>query len=186
MTQLTPFRFWEFVAADLRRAKQLANPDEQLSGVKLALGFFSPRYAPVLLCRLAHLCYLWRLKPLAKLFGLLNLAMFGIEVAVQCHIGKGLFLPHTSGTVIGAYEIGENAVIFQGVTLGARELDFGFGKDSRPILGDDVVVGSGAKVLGPLTIASRSRVAANSVVLESVVSGVLVAGMPARVVKYLN
>lgn len=186
MSQSTPFRFWEFVAADLRRAHELSRPGLPPSTLALITGFFGPRYAPVLLCRLAHLCFLCHLKPLAKIFGLTNLVLFGIEVAVQCPIGKGLFLPHTTGTVIGAYAIGENAVIFQGVTLGARELDFGFGEMNRPVLGDNVVVGAGAKVLGPVTIGDRSRVAANAVVLDSVAADVLVAGMPARVAKHLN
>jgi serine O-acetyltransferase len=134
----------------------------------------------VLLCRLAHRLFRWRLGPLAKLLSLLNFFLFGIEIAVRCPIGKGLFFPHTQGTVIGAQAIGENAIIFQGVTLGARELDFSYGVASRPLLGDNVTVGAGAKVLGPVSLGDGARIGANAVVLTSIPAGTLAVGAPAR------
>jgi serine O-acetyltransferase len=125
-------------------------------------------------------CVAWHISSIP-----LNFFFFGIEIAVQCRVGKGLFLPHTQGTVIGAYSIGENATIFQGVTLGARELDFSFIESSRPAVGNDVTIGSGAKVLGGLTVGSGSRIGANAVVLESIPANVAAAGVPARVTKSL-
>jgi serine O-acetyltransferase len=138
---------------------------------------------PVLLCRLAHGMYRWKLAPLAKLISMLNFFLFGIEIAVRCPIGRGLFLPHTQGTVIGAWSIGENVTIFQGVTLGAKELDFSYLESSRPIVEDGVIIGSGAKVLGGLTLSSSSRIGANAVVLSDIPPGVLAVGIPAKVVE---
>lgn len=180
------YKLLPYLVADLRRAQVLIHGSaDPASGLRLWLGVFSPRFIPVLLCRIAYYFYCLNLVPVAKLFSLLNFFFFGIEIAVQCRLGKGLFLPHTQGTVIGAYSIGENATIFQGVTLGARELDFSFSKLSRPTVGDDVTIGSGAKVLGGLTLGSGSRIGANAVVLESIPANVAAAGVPARITKSL-
>lgn len=181
------FKLFPFLAADLRRAWVLTHGEiYTVSGLRMWIGVFSPRFVPVLLCRLAHFFYCLKLASVAKFFSLLNFFFFGIEIAVQCHIGKGLFLPHTQGTVIGAYSIGENAIIFQGVTLGARELDFSFSESSRPSVGDGVTIGSGAKILGALTIGSGSRIGANAVVLASIPENVSAVGVPAHVIKHLS
>lgn len=178
------FSLAAFLAADLRRARFLQHGAAgAVSGPRLWLGMASPRFIPVLLCRLAYRLYRWRLGPFAKLLSLINFFLFGIEIAVRCPIGKGVFFPHTQGTVIGAQAIGANATIFQGVTLGARELDFSYDAASRPTLGDNVTIGSGAKVLGPVQIGDGARIGANSVVLSSIPAGVLAVGAPARVVQ---
>lgn len=178
------FRLLPYLAADLRRALVVMyGTADGVSSVRLWLGLLSPRFTPVLLCRLAHGLYRLKLGPLAKLVSLLNFFLFGIEIAVRCPIGKGLFLPHTQGTVIGAWRIGANATIFQGVTLGAREVDFSYSERSRPVVGNDVTIGSGAKVLGSLQIGDGVRIGANSVVLNSIPSNTLAVGAPARVVQ---
>lgn len=175
------FSLRSFLAADLRRARFLLHGDSYPpAGLSLWLGVLSPRFIPILLCRLAYYFYTCKLGPLAKIFSLLNFFLFGIEIAVRCPIGRGLFFPHTQGTVIGAWSIGENATIFQGVTLGAKELDFSYTENSRPKLGDGITIGSGAKVLGGLTLGDGVRVGANSVVLSSFTDGVLLVGAPAR------
>ena len=181
------FRLLPFLADDLRRARVvLYGAAEDVSCVRLWLGVLSPRFVPVLLCRIAHWFYCLKLEPIAKLVSLMNFFLFGIEIAVRCPIGKGLYFPHTQGTVIGAYSIGENAIIFQGVTFGALEVDFSYQESSRPTIGDGVIIGSGAKVLGGITVGSGSRIGANAVVLESVPENVVAAGIPARVVKTLD
>ena len=182
------FSLLEFLAADLRQQRRLLNPRESSmpSGPLLWVGIASPRFIPVLLCRLAHFFYLHKLGPIAKIFSLLNFFLFGIEIAVRCPIGPGLFFPHTQGTVIGAWSIGSNATIFQGVTLGAREIDFSYSEQSRPVIGRDVTVGSGAKILGGLEIGDNARVGANSVVLKSIPPNSLAVGAPARVVESSN
>lgn len=178
------FRLVAFLRADLQRAQHLLSGGASGAvGVRLWLGMFSPRFIPVLLCRTAHAFYRCKLGPVAKIFSLLNFFFFGIEIAVRCPIGKGLFFPHTQGTVIGAAVIGANATIFQGVTLGAREVNFAYDLSSRPVLGNDVTIGSGAKVLGGMTIGNGARVGANSVVLSSIPAGCLAVGAPARVVR---
>ena len=178
------FELFAFLKADLRRQWLLLNGNSgtKPSIFRLWIGLVSPRFLPVLLCRLAHWFFLMRLSLVAKFFSLLNFFLFGIEIAVRCPIGPGLFFPHTQGTVIGAWRIGCNATIFQGVTLGAREVDFSYSEAGRPLLGDDVTVGSGAKVLGGVSIGDRVRIGANSVVLDSIPVGELAVGAPARVV----
>ena len=177
------FNLFSYLAADLRRAQVvLHGASVGVSGLRLWLGAFSPRFMPVLLCRLAYCFYCLKLAPVAKMLSLLNFFLFGIEIAMRCPIGKGLFLPHTQGTVIGAWSIGENVTIFQGVTLGAKEVDFSYQESSRPTVEDCVTIGSGAKVLGGLTLGSGSRVGANAVVLNNVAPGLLAVGIPAKVV----
>jgi serine O-acetyltransferase len=184
MTKAEDFRLLSYLAADLRRSRFLMHGlSDGMSGLRLWLGALSPRFMPVLLCRLAHGMYRWKLGPLAKLISMLNFFLFGIEIAVRCPIGRGLFLPHTQGTVIGAWSIGENVTIFQGVTLGAKELDFSYLESSRPIVEDGVTIGSGAKVLGGLTLGSSSRIGANAVVLNDIAPGALAVGIPAKVVE---
>jgi len=182
------FTLWSFLYADLLRQEKLLknknknkNKNDKFAIIKFFVRAFSPRFIPNFLCRLAHSMYLVRIYPLAKLFSTLNFLFFGIEISIRCPIGKGLYLPHTHGTVIGAWEIGENVTIFQGVTLGAKELDFSYRKSFRPIIQDGVVVGAGAKILGGVNIGERSIVGANAVVLIDVPSDCFALGIPARI-----
>jgi serine O-acetyltransferase len=131
--------------------------------------------------RLAHRCALLGLSPLARAFSLTAYVLCGIEVAAQCRIGPGLFLPHTQGTVIGAGSIGRDCTIYQGVTIGARELDMDFALERRPVIGDDVVIGAGAKVLGPITVGDGARIGSNCNVVQSLPSGSLVLAPAAEV-----
>ncbi|HEV2990117.1 MAG TPA: serine O-acetyltransferase [Candidatus Angelobacter sp.] len=177
------FRLMDFLAADLRRYRIIILGQlGQVSWWQLLPSIFSPRFAAVLLCRLAYWFHCHRLGLLAKVLSLVNFTVFGIEVAVRCRIGKGLVLPHTQGTVIGAASIGEDATIFQGVTLGAKELDIDYRDNCRPTVGDGVLIGAGAKILGGVSIGHRVRIGANAVVLESLPDGVLAAGVPAKIV----
>jgi len=181
MNAAEDFKLLPYLAAELRRAQVVMHGTaDGVSNLRLWVGLLSPRFVPVLLCRLAHWFYRLKLGPVAKLVSLLNFFLFGIEIAVRCPIGRGLFLPHTQGTVIGAWSIGENATIFQGVTLGAREVNFSYQESSRPTVCDDVTIGSGAKVLGGLILGSGSRIGANAVVLEDVAPGLVAVGIPAK------
>ena len=142
----------------------------------------SPRFLPIVLFRLSHQCHLMGWRVVARLLSMVNFLLFGLEIAVKSQIGPGFFMPHTQGTVLGAQRIGRNAVIYHNVTCGAREIDIGFRDHARPILGDDVLVGAGAKVLGGISIGDGARVGANAVVVESVEEGNTVVGVPARVI----
>ncbi len=105
----------------------------------------------------------------------------GIEIHPGAKIGKGLVIDHGSGVVIGeTAEIGDNCTLYQGVTLG------GTGKDTgkrHPTLGNNVMVGSGAKVLGPFKVGDGAKIASNAVVLEQVPEKATAVGVPARVVR---
>ena len=136
----------------------------------------SPRFMPVLLIRVAGSLYHLHLKPFAKIISFFNFVVFGLECAMRCRIGPGLFLPHTQGTVIGASEMGTNVTIFQSVTIGARELDPLFDNDKRPKIGDNVLIGSGAKLLGSILVGDGARIGANTVVMQNVPAGALVIG----------
>ncbi len=105
----------------------------------------------------------------------------GIEIHPGATIGKNLFIDHGSGVVIGeTTEIGDNCTIYQGVTLG------GTGKETgkrHPTLGSNVMVGAGARVLGPFKVGNNSKIAANAVVLSEVPPDCTAVGVPARIVK---
>jgi serine O-acetyltransferase len=118
---------------------------------------------------------------LPKLLTYLNLLLFGLEITPFCEIGPGIFFPHTSGTVIGARRIGRNVTVYQGVTLGAKQLDMKFDPELRPEVGDNVVLGSGCKILGGIRIGDNVVVGANSVLVHSADSNTTVVGIPARI-----
>ena len=105
----------------------------------------------------------------------------GIEIHPGATIGKGLFIDHGMGVVIGeTTEIGDNCTLYQGVTLGGTGKDVG---KRHPTLGNNVLVGAGAKVLGPFKIEDNSKIAANAVVLKEVPENSTAVGIPARVVR---
>ncbi|QBF27917.1 serine acetyltransferase [Pseudomonas tructae] len=168
---------------DAKRHRELFGHTSSTSSFRLWCGMLSPRFAPVLLYRLAYACQSKGLRIGARFFSMLNTLVFGIEIATQCKIGPGLFFPHTHGTVIGALCIGKNAVIYQGVTLGARDLDFTFSELHRPVVGDNAYIGAGAKILGGVRIGDNVVVGANSVVLKSVEDNAVMAGVPAKIIK---
>ncbi|MBR2327873.1 MAG: serine O-acetyltransferase [Clostridia bacterium] len=130
--------------------------------------------------RRAHKLYLKKHYFLARWISERARRRTGIEIHPGATIGKGLFIDHGTGVVIGeTVEIGDNCLIYQGVTLG------GTGKDKgkrHPTLGNNVMVGSGAKVLGPLYIGDNAKIASGAVVLSNVPANSTAVGVPARVV----
>jgi len=167
--------------SDLARQAELeGRPAERPSLARFLCRLPHHRFLPIVLCRASRAAMLGRIPLVAQLLTYLNLVLFGLEVAPQCEIGPGIFFPHPAGTVVGAWRIGCNVTIFQGVTLGAKELDMGFDLRLRPDVGDNVVLGAGAKILGGLRIGDRATVGANSVVVEPVEAGSTVVGIPAR------
>jgi serine O-acetyltransferase len=167
--------------ADLERQLRLSGrPATRASLPILMRSLLHPRFLPIFLCRSSRAALLHGLPALAHLLSYSNQVLFGIEISPKCDIGPGIFFPHTSGTVIGASKIGRDATIFQGVTLGARQIDMNYDLALRPELGDYVVVGAGAKVLGGISLGDNVKVGANSVLLRSVAANGTVAGIPAR------
>lgn len=131
--------------------------------------------------RRAHWFYKHKMFTVARIISQLARFRTGIEIHPGAKIGRGLFIDHGMGVVIGeTAEIGDNCLIYQGVTLG------GTGKDKgkrHPTLGDNVMVGAGAKILGPFRIGNNVKIAAGSVVLEEIPDNCTAAGVPARVVR---
>lgn len=127
--------------------------------------------------RIAHGLYKIKLFFLARLISQLGRFFTGIEIHPGAKIGKGLFIDHGIGVVIGeTAEIGDNVTIYHGVTLG------GTGKDKgkrHPTIGNDVIIGCGAKILGPISIGNGAKIGANSVVLKNVPKGKTAVGIPA-------
>lgn len=180
------FKLRTYLLADAKRYYAVFKPRSTNPSIfKLCLIMLSPRFMPVLLCRLAYSATCLRLSPLAKIISLINYVLFGLEVSIRCPIGAGLIFPHTQGIVIGARAIGDNATIFQGVTIGAKELDVGYELDKRPNIGHNVILGAGAKILGKVTIGDGVHVGANSVVLKDVPDYCVVAGIPSKIIKTL-
>lgn len=134
--------------------------------------------------RKANWCYRHNLKFLARWISQRSRKKTGIEIHPAAQIGKGLFIDHGMGVVIGeTTQIGDNCTLYQGVTLGGTGKDHG---KRHPTLGNNVLVGAGAKVLGPFTVGDNARVAAGAVVLSAVPEDATAVGVPARVVKIGN
>jgi serine O-acetyltransferase len=170
--------------ADAARQLHFAGvPGAEIGTLRLLRMLPSPRFVPVVLYRVAYWCGRNHLRPIGKLFSMTNFVMFGLEIGLDCEIGAGLYFPHTSGTVIGARRIGTNAVIYHNVTLGAKAPDLAYDPSKRPEVGDGVFLGSGAKILGGVTLGHGAVVAANAVVLDSVPDRAVVGGIPAKILK---
>jgi len=131
--------------------------------------------------RLSHWLWTRRLKLLGRWVSQVTRNLTGIEIHPGAIIGPGFFIDHGMGVVIGeTAEVGEDVTLFHGVTLGGTSLNKG---KRHPTLGDRVVVGAGAKVLGAITIGEDTRIGANAVVVKSMPSNSVVIGVPGQVVK---
>ena len=150
-----------------------------------------PSLAEVLLCypgpkalflhRLAHGLYKRRLRLPARLLSQLGRFLTGIEIHPGASIGRNLFIDHGMGVVIGETAvIGDSVTMYHGVTLGSTGKETG---KRHPTVGDRVVIGAGAKLLGSITVGTGAKIGAGAVVIESVPTGATVVGYPARVVR---
>jgi serine O-acetyltransferase len=131
--------------------------------------------------RLTHWLWTHQVKLLARWLSHLVRWLTGIEIHPGAKIGPGFFIDHGMGVVIGeTAEIGVDVTLYHGVTLGGVSLEKG---KRHPTLEDGVVVGAGAKILGPITVSARSRIGANAVVVKSVHPNSVVVGVPGRVIE---
>ena len=139
-----------------------------------------PGFQAITLHRISHSLWKYRLPLIPRLLSQLTRTLTGIEIHPGAKIGKGVFIDHGMGVVIGeTTEIGNRCLLYQGVTLG------GTGKESgkrHPTLAENVVIGAGAKVLGAIQIGANTRIGAGSVVVRDVEENSTVVGIPGRVV----
>ncbi len=134
----------------------------------------------ILYChRVAHWCWKNNIKLLARIISQTGRFFTGIEIHPGAVIGQGLFIDHGMGVVIGeTAEIGENVTIYHGVTLGGTS----WKKEKRhPTIGNNVVIGTGAKILGPFKVGDNSKIGAGSVVVKEVPPDSVVVGVPGRI-----
>lgn len=164
--------FWE-------DAKYIASQDPAATGPWQVI-FMYPGYHAVRWHRVAHFFHTLGLKALARGISQFSRFLTGIEIHPGAKIGKCLFIDHGMGIVIGeTAEIGDYCNIYHGVTLG------GTGKDKgkrHPTLGNHVLVGAGAKILGPFTVGDNARIGSNAVVLKEVPPNATVVGVPGAVI----
>lgn len=146
--------------------------------------FLYPSFKAMMYYRIAHKQYLKGHYFLARLISQRGVRKTGIEIHPGATIGKGFFIDHGTGVVIGeTAEIGDNVTLYQGVTLGGTGKEHG---KRHPTIGNNVMISTGAKVLGSFKIGDNSKIGAGSVVLEEVPPGSTVVGVPGRVVKSSN
>ena len=145
---------------------------------KIEVFLLYPTIHALIAYRISHYLYINKLFFLARLISQISRFFTGIEIHPGAKIGRGLVIDHGMGVVIGeTAEIGDDVLLYHGVTLG------GTGKDKgkrHPTVGNNVVIGAGAKVLGPIYIGSNSKIGANSVVLNNVPEGATAVGIPAK------
>ena len=137
------------------------------------------RYAgvwPTGIFRMSQWCHRHHIRVLPTVLERLNLVWFGIEISSSIPIGPGLYIAHPVGSVIMAKRIGANASFISAVTLGMRE------RHEFPVLGDGVVVGAGARILGGIQLGDGCTIGANAVVIEDVPARATAVGIPARLV----
>jgi serine O-acetyltransferase len=140
-----------------------------------------PGVHAALVHRLAHRLWEMGLKWLARFVSHLARWLTGIEIHPGARIGRRFFIDHGMGVVIGeTAEIGDDCTLYHGVTLGGTSWNKG---KRHPTLGDGVVVGAGAKILGPITIGAGAKIGSNAVVVKDVPAGATAIGIPARVIE---
>ncbi len=137
-----------------------------------------PGYHAILLYRISHKLWQWNLKLIARIISQLARLLTGVEIHPGARIGKRLFIDHGMGVVIGeTATVGDDVTIYHGVTLGGTSGEPGI---RHPQIGNLVVIGSGAQLLGPITIGDGAKIGSNAVVVKNVDPGATMVGVPAR------
>ncbi|MCX8130929.1 MAG: serine O-acetyltransferase [Clostridia bacterium] len=164
-------------------ARSIAERDPAAKGT-LEVMLLYPGFHAIFFHRFAHWFYNKKMSFLARLVSQISRFITGIEIHPGAVIGRGLFIDHGMGVVIGeTAEIGDNCTIYHGATLG------GTGKDKgkrHPTIGNNVLISAGVKILGPFKVGDNSRIGANSVVLSEVEPNTTVVGVPGRAVRRGN
>ena len=149
---------------------------------KIEIFLCYPGVHAILLYRLSHRLWEKRFLTLARLISSFARFLTGVDIHPGARIGKNLFIDHATGVVIGeTAEIGDDVTLYHGVTLGGTSFHQG---KRHPTLGDRVIVGAGATILGPILIGNDARIGSNAVVLKDVPDSATAVGVPAQIVKH--
>ena len=179
---MTFYNLFDLIKSDLYRTE---NSNNKVNSLFLLLTIFKPKFLPILFIRLSRFFYLSKyFLFLSHFINFFNLILFGIDYTAKCSIGSGLKIPHSHGTVIGAISVGNNVTIFQGVTIGSKFVDYNFTLTARPTIGDNVILGAGAVILGGISIGNSSTIAPNSLVLVDVKENLVMMGVPAIICSF--
>jgi serine O-acetyltransferase len=175
----------KYMFANLRRDLNAIMERDPAASNRLAAIFLYPSFQVMLAYRLSHILWQMRLRFIARLIMQIARVLTGIEIHPAAKIGSGFFVDHGMGTVIGeTAEIGRDVTLYHDVTLGgvmpAVDSDKQRAAKRHPTLGDYVIVGAGAQILGPITVHRCARVGGNSVVTKDVPEAATVVGVPAR------
>jgi serine O-acetyltransferase len=166
--------------AAIRQDIQVAKERDPARPTTLQVIFAYPGVHAVWGHRVSHWLWNRRAKVAARAFAELTRIVTGVEIHPGAVLGTGLFIDHATGVVIGeTAEVGDDVTIYHGVTLGGISTDPG---KRHPTIGDRVIVGAGAKILGPIKIGDDSRIGANAVVVKEVPSSSVVVGVPGQIV----
>jgi len=167
------------LASALRDVRRIKGEDPA-AGSTLEIVLCYPGLHAVWAHRISHWLWIHRARLAARFLAELTRKWTGVEIHPGAVLGRGVFIDHATGVVIGeTAEVGDNVTIYHGVTLGGTSLDR---IKRHPTVGDDVTIGAGAKVLGAITIGAGSQIGANSVVVKSVPPGAVVVGVPGQTV----
>jgi len=141
-----------------------------LKGILLDNGFLS-----VVMYRMAHCCFRKGIPFIPSILQRLDIFLTSVDISFKAEIGSGLRIAHGVGVVIGSnVKIGKNAIILQGVTVGEKS----FVTDQAPVIGDNVLIGAGAKVLGDIRVGDNAKIGVNAVVVQSISAGSVVTCVP--------
>ena len=158
---------------------------------KLSIILTYPGVKAVFFHKIANFFAIAKFHLVARIISQFSRFLTGIEIHPRANIGKNLFIDHGMGVVIGeTSEIGNNVTIYHAVTLGGSSPSVDSERQRHekrhPTIGDDVVIGSGAQIIGPIKVGNNSRIAANAVVVKDVPDNATMVGIPAKAVKLEN
>ena len=171
----------EFMFSEIKETIEAYKARDPAARSAMEVMLLYPGVSAVHSHKYAHWCYEHNLKFLGRAISQANRHRTGIEIHPGAKIGKRLVIDHGMGIVIGeTAEIGDDCLIYHGVTLGGTGREHG---KRHPTIGNNVLIGTGAKVLGPFKVGDNSRIAANSVVLSEIPANSTAVGIPARVVR---
>jgi serine O-acetyltransferase len=143
----------------------------------LRLTWTYPSLRAIFIYRLSHWCYRRHIHILPGMLWRMNISRFGLDIIPSISIGPGLYIGHPVGTVIMARSLGRNVSLLSAITIGMRTT-YEF-----PVIGNDVVIGAGARILGGIVVADGATIGANAVVIDDVAPGATVVGIPAKPIK---